>query len=608
MRKRGYVISIIIVFAILMANFSIAATNESEVVSVDKAYKCLNEQIKKVGSNIGFQDAIFAQLAIGSVKETREKIESEKSSTENCWPKAGCKIKETAQVMLAYDRVGKSTSEIRKWLMSKNASASELIWFLEIDITNKEVSTCSLKYDGVQYSIKVNEEQKISGNAGNCFVIANNGYMLRVSNNCIGKEFEISCDKDFVTAMIYQSSTGKTLFIPPKATGASGGGTTKEKAISQCFKTTGAGCDYEGTLWAVLALEKLGEETDAFLPYLYAFADSNKRYFPSAFLYMITSGEDQYDSIISLQKQGKYWEIAGSPYNKYYDSALALMALSKTTSQEAENAKANLLTIQTPDGCWNNNNIRDSGFILYAGFTKSVGREGGGEVPKCTAPFSCTGLFDCEKAGGTRQYNYDCSSEGATKICCSISVVEETCSKKGGVLCGANEQCTGRTEPSKDGSCCMSGFCEEIPVVEDLCSKAGGTCKFVCEEGEEKSSETCANTEEVCCVKKGTSIWFWIVLLIILIALTIVGIVYRNQLRLFWFKIWPKIKEKFMGKKVESKAMPTTQPTTKAPIMTPQRMMPRPAYPISQRSPGIAKSSKEKEIEETLRKLKEMGK
>jgi len=606
MRKRGFVIiEAVFVLAVFLINFCAAAENESDAIRIDNAYKCLNDKIANAAS-IGLQDAIFDMLALGAKKQLDDKIRSEKSSTENCWPKDGCKIKETAQVLLAYDRAGKDTEGIENWLLSKNASATELVWYLEIDIQNKEVSTCTIKYDGKSYNIKISDEQKISGNTGNCFSNAKEGYMLKVSNNCFGKEFEISCDKNFVTSMIYEKSSGGTIFVPGKAESAASGGTTKAKVVSQCFKTTGAGCDYEGSLWAVMALQKKGLNIEAFMPYLYAFADANKRFFPSAFLYILTGGDDQYNQIISLQKQGQFWDIIASPYGKWYDSALALMALSKGNSQEAENAKTYLLSVQTPDGCWNNNNIRDTGFILYSAFTRGVTRESGsGEVPKCESPFICTGLFECTNAGGKQEYNYDCSSEGAAKICCSINVAMKTCSEKGGILCGSGEQCSGRVEAASDGSCCF-GVCETIPVQEETCSAAGGTCKSMCEENEEEIEETCSSMSEVCCKSKGSSLWIWIIILIVLIALTIVGIVYRAQLRLFWMKNWPKIKEKFTKKSAPS--IPTQQPQARAPMQAPQmqRAIPRPAYPVRLGQPAT-RASRDKEIEETLKKLKEMG-
>jgi len=605
MRKRGFIIAgVVLVLALFVINFCAAAENENNAIKISNAYKCLNDKIASAAS-IGLQDAIFDMLALGSKKQLDDEIQSEKSATENCWPKAGCKIKETAQVLLAYDRAGKNTEGIKSWLLSKNSSAAELVWYLEIDIQNNEVSACSIKYDDKSYNIKIEDSQKISGNAGNCFSIAKEGYMLKVSNNCFGKEFEISCDKNFVTSMIYEKSSGGTIFVPGKAESAASGGTTKAKVVSQCFKTTGAGCDYEGSLWAAMALQKTGADIEPFMPYLYAFADANKRFFPSAFLYILTGGDDQYNQIVSLQKQGQFWDIAASPYGKWYDSALALMALSKVNSQEAENAKAYLLSVQTPDGCWNNNNIRDTGFILYSAFTRGVRTEAE-ELPKCSPPFSCVGLFECTSAGGRQEYNYDCSSEGAAKICCSINVAMKTCSEKGGILCGNDEQCAGRSEAASDGSCCF-GVCEPIPVQKETCSAAGGTCKSICDENEEVMEETCSSMSEVCCKSKGSSLWIWIIILSILIALTILGIVYRAQLRLFWIRNWSKIKEKFMKKKAPTMAAQQVQ--ARAPVQIPvmQRAIPRPAYPIK---PGqiATKASRDKEIEETLRKLKEMSK
>ena len=80
-------------------------------------------------------------------------------------------------------------------------------------------------------------------------------------------------------------------------------------------------------MWAALALNKNGNNVDAFVPYLIALAEDNRRFFPSVFLYILTGGEDQYNEIVQNQKQGGYWEITSSPYKRFYDSSLGMLAL-----------------------------------------------------------------------------------------------------------------------------------------------------------------------------------------------------------------------------------------------------------------------------------------
>jgi hypothetical protein len=355
----------------------------------------------------------------------------------------------------------------------------------------------------------------------------------------------------------------------------------------------------------------MGEDNSRFLPYLLALADDNTRFFPSTFLYILAGGDDQYNLIIQEQKQGKYWEVAGTRDGRYYDTSLAMMALNGKEAAELDNAKAYLASIQTKEGCWNSNNIRDSAFILYSGWTKSVPSVG--EVsspPDCEPQFSCENIFDCEHAGGIIESNYACLEIG--KSCCSIAVAQQTCSQMNGILCGTEKVCQGgRVEDSAEGSCCF-GSC--VAIAKDLCTPAGGTCLASCGESEQESTElSCSNAGEKCCVAKaGSSLWIWIVILIILIALVALAIIYRDKVKVLWFRLKEKLKEKFGKKKAAAAPQAGARPGAPfmpfaRPMLPQPRMMPpqtRPVVPI--RAP-IRPVARDKEMEEALRKLREMS-
>ncbi|MEM4259503.1 MAG: hypothetical protein QXS38_01955 [Candidatus Pacearchaeota archaeon] len=603
MNKRGlYIIVFATILMVFLGNFVIAAVNDSTTTTdtdkINKAYKCLNDRIEET-ETLSLNEAIFSILALGSKGNLVNVIESNKESSATCWPRGGCKIKETAQVGLAYKRIGKDSTSIKNWLLQRNATASELKWLLEIDITSKLAANCTIN-DGIKDNkIKILDNGKIQGAPGSCFSIDTNGYMLRLNNNCLGKEFIISCDQDFITSMLYQRTSGGTLFILPETQSAASMGQTKEKASGDCFRS-GNTCDYEGTLWAALALQKMGEDISRFTPYLLALAEDNIRYFPSAFLYMLVGGEDQYNLIIQAQKQGKFWEVGG---NRYYDTGLAMMSLSNRGGVEIDATKDYLLSIQTKEGCWNNNNIRDSAFILYSGWPKTVAAVGPIGNP-CETPFSCEIAFECTQAGGTIMYELECPNAG--EQCCSKKIEKQSCSQKGGIICPSGTECpsTGRIESSSDGPCCIgAGVCTPIIQLEDTCTPAGGICRLACESGEEESFESCSMNDEVCCMKKGSSLWFWIILLIILIVLVVLAIWKRDKVKMWWFRFREWLKTK-VGKKPSQPPAGARVPGT--PFAPPVRqMMPRQVMmqPQAQVRPFV----KDKEMEEALRKLREMS-
>ena len=259
MIKRGQLFLLNFIFIIFIAGFVFAAneTNSSRnntgvsvnsnenLQGIDKAYQCLKDEIEKK-SSLSLEEAIFSVLALGSNSKSVSKIEDEKKSGENCWPKAGCKLVETSQVLLAYDKIGKDTKGIKDWINSKKKTAGDLTWYLEIDIQNHEASSCKVKYDNSERTITVNNDLTLSGSGGSCLSVSSNGYWLKINNDCLEKEFEINCKDDFITSLLYQRGASGTLYVSSETHSAPSLGATKEKVNSYCFNSGGnndAKCD-----------------------------------------------------------------------------------------------------------------------------------------------------------------------------------------------------------------------------------------------------------------------------------------------------------------------------------------------------------------------------
>lgn len=622
MHKKSGVILFLFLFLLSFALAQNASNNSGtpppsgRVGSTDvanKAYQCLQSQIdSKDQSSISLQEAIFGVLALGSNSKLVAVIDG-KIVGGNHWQESPNQLKDTAQVMLAYNRAGKNTDAIKAWILSKKKAAADLTWYLEIDVDNHESSQCTVSYGSGQQSITINEDMTLSGNPGSCLTISQGGFWLRVSNTCIDYNFTTSCDKDFTTSTLYQRTGSSTVFVSPVAHSTAALGSTIETISSKCLSSTAESCDYEGTLWAALALDKSGAKIDEYLPYLLALSESNKKFIPSSFLHILTDGQDQYSELVQLQQQSKFWQAPNTPYNRYYDSALAILSLQGSSSVEAANSKVYFESITTQEGCWNNNNIRDTGFLLYAGWPKVVsggGGSGGGSAQTCeSAGKTCaSSLFACNDLGGTYLDQYRCP--GAT-ICCSESPTVESCSQQGGKICSAQESCLGTTSQSTEGSCCL-GTCEPVQQV-DACTQAGGNCYSSCNSNEEQVSETCSDAGEVCCVvssgePKDSNLGIWITVLIILIVLLAAAIFWRNKLKMLLFK--SRSKSSGPGPQGQGpRGMPPRPPFPpyRGPIPYPRaqpRMIPSQSMPMQRRPVP----SKDKEMEETMAKLKEMSK
>lgn len=618
MGMKGVLIGFLLIGMVLFSGIALAAdsntTNATETAlgtssisdegNVDLSYKCLDNRVgNKTG--LSLQEAIFSVLALGEKSNFMDVIDDNKKSGESCWPKGTCTIKDTALVGLAYHRIGKSTDSIVSWLNSKEGSATELSWFIEIDLTNREAGSCEIKYDNNGGTATVKDDMKIdlSGSISNC--LFSSGYWIGVKDSCVDKTFKIKCNKDFITTLLYQRSGKETVYVSSETHSAASLGETEEKISAKCLKS-GSVCDYEGTLWTALALQVIGKDVSKYLPYLMALAEDNERYFPSSFLYIIAGGSEQYAKIIASQKQGKFWEMDGG--NRFYDTSLGMLALSGSGFSEFENARTYLLSVRSKDGCWNNN-IRDTAFILYSGWWKKVA-ETTSESPSCTASGKyCSGSYECINVGGLVSYNFMCPG---VDVCCSINPLTQTCSSLSGRVCESGESCSGESAPSIDGSCCI-GTCTTIE--QYTCEQGVNMyCKSYCSDGEtELNGETCESG--VCCKFNTTSggsskAWVWILILAILIVLIIIAILMRDKIRLAWYK--------YRGK---AKTSPVTRPSGPPQGFRPmQRMMPmgqmqRPMQRVMplQRRPNAVPAKKDiskndLEMEETLRKLREMSK
>lgn len=569
-----------------------------DVGDASSAYNCLNNKIAN-NSNLLLSEAVFSMLALGDKGNLVTIINNNKNSNAACWPKGTCDVKDTAQVALAFNRINKNTSDIESWLMSKSGTPSELSWYLEIDLTNHSSGSCTVKYDNVQGTISIGDDMtaSISGGIGSC--LSSSGYWARIKDSCIGKVYSVQCDGDFITTLIYQRTGKETYYLSSET---HSGGTTEETVGAKCIKS-GNVCDYESTLWAAVALQKTGRDISGFVPYLVTLSEENQRYFPSAFLKLIVGGDEQYSKVIALQKQGKYWEINSG--QKLFESSLAMLALYGSNANELTSTQNYLLGLRNKDGCWGT--IKDTAFLLYTGWPKTISSTPS-QSPGCVASGGyCSGSYECLQAGGQVSYSLGCPGVG---VCCSINPLTQSCSALNGKVCPIGKTCSGDSAESIDGSCCL-GNCEEIVQQSFSCEDTSGQyCRTGCGTDETFGNGDCEGGN-VCCTsstKSGSSLWIWLLLGIILI-LAIIAYILRDKIRLAWYKYRGKAKISPLTNNKPGMSPPRMvrplMPPRQMPIQRPmQRVMPL------QRSQPTPKKivGKDSEMEETLKKLREMSK
>ncbi len=614
MKKEGRAVLIFIVLTLILFSSFFVLAEDDEQSKVDQAYACLDDQITIKGcSSLSLEEQAFSLLASG---KCQSELQSN-SDNNGCWPDGNCNIKDTGLAVIALNRGCGNTNDAEAWLLSRKKTPTDLIWFLEIDAS--EQTQCTINYDGSDKTITIAEDKKISGNAGTCLSLAQSNYWLKIKDTCYEKNFTVSCNKGFVSTLLYKKTTGSTIYVSSETQSASAEGTTKHRVNSFCFSETSS-CNYEGSLWATIALAKTNNDISGFLPYLIAMADesSNLKYFPSAFLYMLTDYDEYFTTIIDEQKPSGYWQVSTDANNKFYDTALALLALYGLDADQMELGKSWLLEVQGEDGCWRNN-IRDTAFILYALWPKSIsvsGCGGGGDIDGCEDyNHFCVSPLECAQSDLLSSF----SCQGAD-VCCSAQSAEQTCSEKQGIICTSTQTCTGAQVPASDATSCCQGSCIESAETTE-CEDASYSCRYDCLDEEEEKPYECSSAKKCCGASTSSSsswwIWLLIILLIILIVLVALAIVYRNQVKIWFFRIKNKFKKGPGPTSSRPNQGPRFPPQPPAGMQRPRMFLPRgppgqqPIRQMPPRRPGPIRkvvSKADQELEETLKKLREMSK
>lgn len=598
--EKKRILSLVLILAILFTiNLIFAASNDTSTTPVDQAFSCLKSQLgDNCGNTQNTQQLAFSMLAIADDSKLQSNCKQSLKDKEqtNCWSdtsSGSCNLKSTAISTLALKTVGENVDDEIGWLLAKRKTATGLTWYLEID--SKNSTQC--KINGATFTIK--DDKTISGSTPSGLSMSYYNYLFQI--NDLTKSYEISCNSDFITTLLYQKPGSTTVYVSSETHSASASDSTTEQVNSYCFSNSNL-CDYEGTLWTSIALEKAGEDVSSYIPYLIAMSDdsSNKAYLPSAFLYMLNHADDSYlTDLTSRQQQGKYWQESS---DKLYDTSVALLALRGSSSDVVSNTKDYLLSIREPSGCWSSN----TAFILYAGWMKipAVGGETG--TSNCEDfGYSCTSASECDLSN--KLSNFFCPG---TNICCKSAPQKSTCSQKQGLICTGTQECTENTVPASDTTGCCLGSCKDISATND-CTDLGYTCKSSCSStDDEKTNYNSACSPQKCCSPKtsssGFSGWTYIIILVILIIILGLAIYFRDKLKIWFFKMKSGFKSK-PGPAPSSR--PPMPPPGYRPLPPPRGRQIIPRQQVPQRTqPRTSSTQRNSEFDETMKKLRDMSK
>jgi len=568
---------------------SSTTTSQQDPNKIEAGYDCLEEKAGDC-SELTTQELAYTILATpDNIFDDCVSVLEDRMDSDN-WGN----VRDTALAILALDHAGKDTEASELWLLDQARTPTELIWYLQQD-SNEEVE-CHLGYQTNDYTINVGTNKKIDQDAGTCLTRAQSNFWLEINPSCYDEEFNIECDKDFIATLLYKNRNSPTIY-PIKGTESSPAfGSIKLKVNSKCFGTTS--CEYEATAWATLALLKKGYNVEEFIPYVIAMAESNEQYLPDSFIYMSTNYQDYASQLISDQKLGNYWEAPSSAYNRYYDSALALIALGSSSAEQITKARDWLLFSQGANGCWQNS-IRDTAIVLWALEGRSGRSSSGGGVTYCSeANYFCIPSNDCPSDQDVGN-NFFCASLSDT--CCMIENLQ-SCSEYGGKECDSGYVCTGNERKATDTDDCCTGTCVVRSDVTE-CEESFYYCKDSCSASQESVDYACDGAQ-VCCrtktetTKEGSTWWIWVLIVLIIAVLGAIAWVKREALKLWWFKIRSKFK-KDKGRKGPQGPGPPPRPG-----FPPVRRMPMRRAPPQRRR----YDRRDAHMDSTFKKLRDMSK
>jgi len=563
-------------------------TNQNQGESkIDKGFACLEDKAEDC-SDLSTQELALTILATPENIFDKCVTELKNRQASNHWTN----VKDTGLAILALNHAGEDTSKAEEWLITQERNPTELIWYLEQDSNQK--TECRINYDSKEFIINIGENKKIDKDAGPCLTRSQSNFWLKVAPECYSKDFTLGCDQDFIATMLYKDKNSPTLYVLEGTQSAPASNTIKISVNSKCFGESS--CEYEATLWAALALLKTGNTIENYLPYIVALSDSNKRYLPKSFIYMLTNLKEYATQLSEDQTLGNYWQADNSAYNRFYDTSLALVALGKSSSEQITKSKDWLLFNQGANGCWQNS-IRDTAISLWALTSKAGKAPTGGSTTYCSqANYFCIPSTECP-SGEDVGNNYFCASLSDT--CCEKENLK-SCSDYDGSVCDSTEICSGDERKATDTNACCTGTCKPKPT-ETECASKFFSCKSSCSDNQEEISYTC-NQGQVCCKAKsveqesGGFGFLWIITISIIIVMAIIGWIIRDKLKLYWFQLTSKFKK---------------DKGTRAPPVS--RGPPRPGFPPVRRAPAPMVGRRhpplrqDKELSNTFKKLKDMS-
>lgn len=484
---------ILLVFFLVVLSVSVSA-RRAENFSAEDAYDWMLQQASDGGYNNDIVDTAAAFLALdaagGLATAEKEYIVSQKHDN-NCWPKAGCKNKDTVWAVLTLHKYGESSyvTDALAWLKkSQTPTLTGGNWWLGID--TPDTGTCVIKY--TKGTTEVTKDVDVDAGTfpkcgGGTFFDLKNCLESGLLSSYASLELNIDCSALSSAKISIAYNSGSSYYLYEEVADTTATITVKNGCFGTGYKDPS--CSYDSSLYAEWALSQIDSSLSSEL-YLRESYDS-KNTIHNAILYIITQDKSYAGELVKSQKSDGSWD------SNSYNTAFAVLALRSGSeySQYIEKAYEWLKEKQQEDGSWDGK-VLNTAMVLYSAFYSGV------DLPSCTDGVKNQGERgkDC---GGP------CELEPFNEDCCDNGVKDD---EEEGIDCGGFCE----AEHGYDCAemvCDSDGECNE-DAGED-CNNCPGDCQScddLCENGQIDTASAeegpdcggyCRSCEEIICNNDG---------------------------------------------------------------------------------------------------------
>lgn len=480
---------ILLVFFLVILSVSVSA-RRSENFSANDAYDWLIQQSGNGSYNNDVIDTAAAFLALdaagGLATSEKDYIISQEHGN-HCWPKAGCKIKDTAWAVLALHKYGESSyvTDATEWL--KKAQTPTLTggnWWLEID--TPDTGTCVIKY--TKGTTEVTKDIEVDAGTfpdcgGGTFFDLKTCLESGLLNSYASLELDIDCSALSSAKISIAYNSGSSYYLYEEVADTTAIITVKNGCFGVGYKDPS--CSYDSSLYAEWVLSQIDSSLSSEL-YLRESYDS-KNTLHNAFMYIVTQDTSYAGELVGLQKSDGSWD------SNSLNTAFAILALRSESqySQYVEKAQDWLKEKQQEDGSWDAK-VLNTAIVLFASFYSGI------DLPSCTDNIQNQGErgVDC---GGP------CELEPYSDNCCDNGEKDD---EEEGIDCGwVCEDCA-------EVVCDADGTCDEERGEDcDNCAEDCQSCDDLCENDQVDTASAeenvdcggyCQSCEEIVCNNDGS--------------------------------------------------------------------------------------------------------